>query len=107
MAQDSQSSSIVWTVTELAERFGPIPLDRVRHDPPAGSATERDLVDYFCAGVRQLWYVYPTARQVHVYNAPQQPVVLDEQRTPDGGDVLPGFNLSLSRLFAQPGADRK
>ena len=34
-----------WTVADLFEQFGPIPISRVRHDPPPGSATEQDVVD--------------------------------------------------------------
>src|SRR5262245_1354591 len=33
-----------FTVADLAERFGPIPLWRIRRDPVPGSATERDLL---------------------------------------------------------------
>jgi Uma2 family endonuclease len=33
-----------FTVADLAERFGPIPLWRIRRDPAPGSATERDLL---------------------------------------------------------------
>ena len=32
---------------------------------------------------------------------PDQPTVLDESQTLDGGDVLPGFALPLSDLFAE------
>lgn len=35
----------VWTAVRLAERFGPIPLHRIRTDPSPGSATEDDLVE--------------------------------------------------------------
>ena len=33
-----------WTAADLVERFGPIPLARIRQDPPPGSATEEDVV---------------------------------------------------------------
>lgn len=62
----------------------------------------RKLQDYFAAGVRLVWYVYPAAREVHVYTAPQGPVVLGEQQTLDGGAVLPGFQLELAKYFAEP-----
>jgi Uma2 family endonuclease len=33
-----------WTAADLVERFGPIPLWRIRFDPPPGTATEEDAV---------------------------------------------------------------
>ena len=33
-----------WTAADLVERFGPIPLWRIRFDPPPGTATEDDAV---------------------------------------------------------------
>lgn len=62
---------------------------------------QRKLADYFAAGVRQVWYVYPASREVWVYRAPEEVAVLDEHQAVDGGDVLPGFRLELSRLFAE------
>lgn len=37
-------SPMVWTAVRLAERFGPIPLDRICGDPTPGTATEEDVV---------------------------------------------------------------
>ena len=45
MATAAQLSTEVWTAVDLVERFGPIPLDRVRTNPPPGSATEQDVID--------------------------------------------------------------
>ena len=33
------------TVADLVERFGPIPVGRIRTDPPPGTATEQDVID--------------------------------------------------------------
>jgi Uma2 family endonuclease len=35
----------IWTATELAERFGPIPLSRIATRPAPGHATEADVVE--------------------------------------------------------------
>jgi len=64
---------------------------------------DRKLHDYFAAGVRQVWYVYPASRQLRVYATPEQHTVLNDQQTLDGGQVLPGFRLELQRFFAEPG----
>ena len=62
----------------------------------------RKLADYFSAGVRLIWYVYPATSEVQVYESPDKYVTLAAQDTLDGGAVLPGFRLPLSTLFAQP-----
>jgi len=64
---------------------------------------ERKLSDYFGAGVRLVWYVYPATREVRVYTSPDKYVTLGVQDALDGGDVLPGFRLPLATFFAQPG----
>jgi Uma2 family endonuclease len=61
--------------------------------------------EYFEAGVHLVWMVDPRVRTVTVYDAPDQPRVLGEADTLDGGDVLPGFELPLRQLFAE--LDRK
>lgn len=44
MTAASQVTLGVWTAADLVEHFGPIPLDRIRHDPVPGTATEDDVV---------------------------------------------------------------
>ena len=33
-----------WTIADLYRRFGPIPFERIRHDPPPGAGTVDDVV---------------------------------------------------------------
>ena len=63
---------------------------------------DRKLHEYFTAGVRLVWYVYPKTREAHVWTAPDRQVVLGQQDALEGGDVLPGFRLELTTLFAKP-----
>jgi Uma2 family endonuclease len=62
---------------------------------------ERKLADYFTAGVRLVWYIDPPTRTAVVYTATDQGRTLMEADSLDGGDVLPGFHLPLSKLFAE------
>ena len=57
------------------------------------------LVDYFRAGVQQVWVIYPVSRQVYVYTTLTTVQILTEPTELDGGDVVPGFRLSLTELF--------
>ena len=68
---------------------------------------DRKLHEYFAAGVRAVWYVYPATRQVHVFGSADECVVLSEPQTLEGGDFLPGLSLPLKRLFAEPGQAAK
>jgi Uma2 family endonuclease len=66
---------------------------------------DRKLREYFEAGVRLVWYVYPESRTVHVFTSLRKSVVLTEADTLEGGKVLPGFSLSLRKWFQR--ASRK
>jgi Uma2 family endonuclease len=61
----------------------------------------RKLREYFKAGVRLVWYVDPSKRTVTVYTAVDRSTVLHEDDFLDGGDVLPGFSLSIRDWFAE------
>ena len=55
---------------------------------------------YAQAGVPLVWWVDPEARTVTVHRPGQQPEILDELGSLDGGAALPGFSLSVARIFA-------
>jgi Uma2 family endonuclease len=61
---------------------------------------ERKLADYFAAGVAVVWLVYPQSREVVVYSAPTQSTKLQGDDVIDGGDLLPGFSISVAQIFA-------
>jgi Uma2 family endonuclease len=62
---------------------------------------ERKRREYFKAGVELVWIVEPVTRIVDVYTSPSRFTTLHENDTLVGGDVLPGFTLSLKELFAE------
>jgi Uma2 family endonuclease len=64
---------------------------------------QRKLHDYFTAGVRLVWYIDPRTRSAKSYTAEDQCVEVAEAQALSGGEVLPGFQLSLSELFAKMG----
>lgn len=62
--------------------------------------------EYLSAGLVLIWEVDPDSRTVSVSTAEQaSPSVLSIGEVLEGGDVLPGFSVSLKELFAQ--LDRK
>jgi Uma2 family endonuclease len=61
--------------------------------------------EYFEAGVRLVWVVYPIQRCIHVYEAWNRIRVVTEADELDGGEVLPGFRRSLEHLFGPVAAE--
>lgn len=55
--------------------------------------------EYFQAGVRLVWVVYPRHELVQVYESLTAVRGLGRADTLDGGAVLPGFRLPLAELF--------
>ena len=63
--------------------------------------------EYFRAGTRLVWQVYPDRREVEVYTSPARFRTLGLADTLDGGTLLPGFRLPLADLFAERGAGKR
>jgi Uma2 family endonuclease len=57
------------------------------------------VVEYFQAGVRLVWVIFPKHRLVHVYEDRDRLRQIAGADALDGGAVLPGFRLPLDRLF--------
>ena len=56
--------------------------------------------EYMDNGARLGWLINPQARQVEIYRQGQRVEVLQAPLALSGEDVLPGFVLSLQRIFA-------
>ena len=59
----------------------------------------RKIDEYFEAGVLLVWVLYPSAYKVYVYDSPTNVRILQIGDDLDGGAVLPGFRIPLSKLF--------
>ncbi len=55
--------------------------------------------EYFAAGTKVVWIVYPTLRLIYIYDSPRQVHILGEADELDGGKVLPGFRIPIRSLF--------
>jgi Uma2 family endonuclease len=60
---------------------------------------QEKIHEYFAAGVRRVWVVYPRQREVYVYASSTEIQVLQLGQDLDGGDLIPGFRLPLAALF--------
>lgn len=65
----------------------------------------REKIRYYLKnGTRMALLILPNKRLIEVYT-PQMELILTENDTLNGGDVLPGFELPVTAVFADPLAD--
>jgi Uma2 family endonuclease len=72
---------------------------------PSNTAGEMDrkLSEYFAAGTRLVWIMDPVTWSVRVYTSPVDCSVCTVDGELDGGDVLPGFHLSVREWMDRAG----
>jgi Uma2 family endonuclease len=70
------------------------------------SNTRREMArkrrEYFRAGCRLVWIVYPKTETIEVYTTPTEFETSDIDDILSGGDVLPGLKLPVRKIFAPP-----
>jgi Uma2 family endonuclease len=59
------------------------------------------LEEYFQAGVRRVWVIYPVVGKVYVYDSAAAVRILQIGDELDDADLLPGFRVALSTLFEE------
>ena len=71
---------------------------------PSNPATDvaAKVDEYFRAGTKLVWVVYPNVDKVYVHQSPKKVDILARGDELDGGTVLPGFRLSIDDLFGPP-----
>lgn len=69
---------------------------------PSNRAAEiqEKVLEYLAAGSRLVWVVDPATRSVATYRSRKDIRLLTEGDVLEGDDVLPGFRLPISELFA-------
>ncbi len=65
------------------------------------SEMARKRREYFQAGVRLVWMIDPRRRTVAVFTAAESVTIAAEHDRIAGGDVLPGWEVDLEKLFAE------
>ena len=58
------------------------------------------IADYFASGTRMVWVIYPKSRSARIYREPGVKRLISDDEVLDGEDVVPGFSIKLSELFA-------
>jgi len=64
-----------------------------------GTEIRRKLKDYLRTGTRQVWQVYPDTKEIMVWLADGTVNTYEIGQTIPGGELLPGFELDVTRIF--------
>lgn len=98
-----------WPKQKLPRRPIPALIPDLAVEVLSDTNTTEEMTDklrtYFQAGVRLVWYIDPETRTAKSYVNVDSVFEVATDGVLDGGDVLPGFRLSLQALFAE--ADRQ
>jgi len=58
------------------------------------------LQEYFKAGVRVVWHIFPTLDEVHVYTSPDDVTICRGEKICSGQPVLEDLDISSAAIFA-------
>jgi Uma2 family endonuclease len=59
----------------------------------------RKVREYFDSGTQLVWLIDPRKRTVRVFSSPDRSTLVREHQTLDGGELLPGFAVSVADLL--------
>jgi Uma2 family endonuclease len=76
-----------------------LPIEVVSPSNRAGEIQTK-VKEYFAAGARLVWVVYPETRTVAVHESPGTARFLGEHDVLDGGEVLPELSLLVGEIFS-------
>ena len=65
------------------------------------SEIKKKVSEWLVAGCRQVWVVSPKMRTVTIHTSQTDIVTLTEKDTLNGGEVVPGFEVSVAEIFAE------
>lgn len=60
---------------------------------------DRKKNEYFNAGVKLVWVVYPRTQSIRVWTTPEDSTELGIDDSLSGADIVPGFSVSVRELF--------
>ena len=62
---------------------------------------EEKVAEWLDAGSEQVWVLSPRLQTVVIYLSRSEVSVLTRKDTLDGGDIVPGFQISVAEIFAE------
>ena len=64
------------------------------------SKVEEKTIEYFKAGIKVLWLIYPDNKTVHVYTSTKQAQICSDDDVCSAKPVLEDFEISVNNIFA-------
>lgn len=58
------------------------------------------VIEYFKAGVKVVWHIFPQLKKVDVFTAPDKATICSGKTVCSGTPALPDFEVSAEELFA-------
>jgi Uma2 family endonuclease len=71
----------------------------VRSPSESAKKVQKKVEDWLGAGTRVVWVIDPKTTIVTVHQKSGEPLVLEIDDQLDGGDVVPGFSISVAEIF--------
>jgi Uma2 family endonuclease len=80
------------------ESVSPFVIEIVSPTDKAQDVEDKRL-EYFEAGVKVVWQIYPKTKSVHIYTAPTDVRICTGDRVCDATPVLPDFEITAQEVF--------
>jgi len=93
MPEEEEPEENIWSVT-------PALAIEVLSDSNTKKEIDQKIHDLFATGCQLAWVINPKTQKAKVYTSAKRFKEIDKTSFLDGGKVLPGFTLPLTKLFA-------
>lgn len=98
--KDADTSTAYLLKVNFPREFVPSGLViEVKSSTDSKRAMRRKAERYLALGTRIVWLVFPDEQYIEVYLPDEDVKTVGIDGTLDGGDVLPGFTLSIAEIF--------
>ena len=61
---------------------------------------EKKIHDYFQAGVKIIWIVYPELKLVKIYSSPKSVLICTDKDDCNTGSIIPDFHITVEEIFS-------
>ncbi len=81
--------------------FSSVPLFIIEIISPSNSSVEVEnkIKEYFLAGSKVVWHIYPSMKEVRIYYSPKQVRICTDGDICDAGNIIVDFSISVNELF--------
>ena len=88
-------------ITMASEKINTIPtfvIELVSKNDDVNDILDKNI-EYFKAGVKVVWWIFPKQKQVHVYNSYNDVMICDAETICSAEAAVPYFSLTVDAIF--------